>query len=234
MNPFTPCAPLSAHPCPLVLVPRPTRQVDVWSLGITAIEMAEGEPPHLHEQPLRALLLITTLPAPELRDAERWSSKFKHFLKCALAVEPTKRATAEQLLMVGWGRVDEGGGEAFRPWPRSLAAAVGTWRPALRVTSAHAPRATRRAAPVHPAGVLAAGVRQVCGARLVRPRQAIALRVGPIALSNRMRVCAVYCRAGGGQPWLSRFGSAVTRDSLVGARSGNELHTVREGRSTDS
>jgi serine/threonine kinase 3 len=48
------------------------------------MEMAEGEPPHLHEQPLRALLLITTQPSPQLKDADRWSAKFKHFLKCSL------------------------------------------------------------------------------------------------------------------------------------------------------
>lgn len=74
-------------------------KVDVWSLGITAIEMAEGEPPHLHEPPLRALLLITTKGSPTLQHGDRWSHKFKHFLKCCLHIEPAKRASSEQLLM---------------------------------------------------------------------------------------------------------------------------------------
>jgi p21-activated kinase 1 len=78
-------------------------KVDVWSLGITAIEMAEGEPPHLHEPPLRALLLITTQGTPAMREPERWSTRFRHFLKCALNVEPAKRASSEQLLMVRAG-----------------------------------------------------------------------------------------------------------------------------------
>lgn len=74
-------------------------KVDVWSMGITAIEMADGEPPYLHEPPLRALLLITTQGTPTLRDPERWSQKLRHFLKCALQVDPAKRASAEQLLL---------------------------------------------------------------------------------------------------------------------------------------
>lgn len=74
-------------------------RVDVWSLGITALEMADGEPPWLHEPPLRALLLITTEGTPGVRHPTRWSSAFKHFLKCCLHLNASKRATAEQLLM---------------------------------------------------------------------------------------------------------------------------------------
>lgn len=74
-------------------------RVDVWSLGITALEMADGEPPWLHEPPLRALLLITTEGSPGVRNPTRWSSAFRHFLKCSLALKASRRATAEQLLL---------------------------------------------------------------------------------------------------------------------------------------
>lgn len=73
-------------------------KVDVWSLGITCIEMAEGEPPHLHEPPLRALLMISISGTPTLKDPSRWSANFLHFLAQAMAVEPEARPTAEQLL----------------------------------------------------------------------------------------------------------------------------------------
>ncbi len=74
--------------------------VDVWSMGITALEMADGEPPLMKEPPLRALLLITIQGPPGLQTPERWSSSFRHFLSRSFDVNPAKRASAEQLLMV--------------------------------------------------------------------------------------------------------------------------------------
>jgi serine/threonine protein kinase len=74
-------------------------KVDVWSLGITAIEMAEGEPPHINEPPLRALLLITTQGTPQLKNPTKWSPKFQHFLNKCLDVEVETRSSAEKLLL---------------------------------------------------------------------------------------------------------------------------------------
>lgn len=56
-------------------------------MGITALEMAEGEPPLLHEPPLRALLLISINPSPRLKDPNKWSKGFIHFLASSLDVE---------------------------------------------------------------------------------------------------------------------------------------------------
>jgi len=75
------------------------QKVDVWSLGITAIEMADGEPPLIDEQPLRALLLITIQPSPAVAHPENWSNAFNHFLKRCLMTRPEQRASTEQLLM---------------------------------------------------------------------------------------------------------------------------------------
>jgi len=73
-------------------------KVDIWSLGIMALEMADGEPPLLDLPPLRALFIIATQPPPTLREPEKWSNTFKDFLACALAKNPQKRASADELL----------------------------------------------------------------------------------------------------------------------------------------
>lgn len=72
--------------------------VDVWSLGIAALECAEGEPPYIEYPPLRALFLIATHGSPSLRDPDRYSKDFQSFLARCLEVDVTKRATAKELL----------------------------------------------------------------------------------------------------------------------------------------
>jgi serine/threonine protein kinase len=53
-------------------------------LGITAIEMAEGMPPHFNVHPMRAIFLIPSKPPPKLTDPAKWSNEFNDFIKCCL------------------------------------------------------------------------------------------------------------------------------------------------------
>ncbi|KAM9486037.1 mitogen-activated protein kinase kinase kinase kinase 4-like isoform 5-T5 [Clarias gariepinus] len=70
---------------------------DLWSCGITAIEMAEGAPPLCDMHPMRALFLIPRNPPPRLK-SKKWSKKFFNFIESCLVKNYTQRPTTEQLL----------------------------------------------------------------------------------------------------------------------------------------
>ncbi|XP_035269312.1 traf2 and NCK-interacting protein kinase-like isoform X7 [Anguilla anguilla] len=70
---------------------------DLWSLGITAIEMAEGAPPLCDMHPMRALFLIPRNPAPRLK-SKKWSKKFQSFIDSCLVKSHGQRPSTEQLL----------------------------------------------------------------------------------------------------------------------------------------
>lgn len=71
---------------------------DIWSLGITALEMAEGKPPYGDIHPMRAIFMIPTKPPPSFRKPDKWSSSFIDFVSRCLIKNPEDRATAKELL----------------------------------------------------------------------------------------------------------------------------------------
>ncbi|XP_030956874.1 serine/threonine-protein kinase dst1-like [Quercus lobata] len=73
-------------------------KVDVWALGVSAIEMAEGLPPRSAVHPMRVLFMISSEPAPMLEDKEKWSLLFHDFVAKCLTKEPRQRPTASEML----------------------------------------------------------------------------------------------------------------------------------------
>ncbi|XP_063043625.1 mitogen-activated protein kinase kinase kinase kinase 2 isoform X2 [Engraulis encrasicolus] len=73
---------------------------DIWAVGITAIELAELQPPMFDLHPMRALMQMSksSFQPPKLKDKSKWSAGFHSFVKMALIKNPRKRPTAETLL----------------------------------------------------------------------------------------------------------------------------------------
>ncbi|KAI9245438.1 kinase-like domain-containing protein [Sporodiniella umbellata] len=73
-------------------------KVDIWSLGVVLLEMAQGDPPYVEHPPLKALFLIASHGLPALQEPDRWSEEFKEFLKLCTTEDPGKRPDADTLL----------------------------------------------------------------------------------------------------------------------------------------
>ncbi|KAM9208028.1 serine/threonine-protein kinase PAK 3-like, partial [Leptosomus discolor] len=73
-------------------------KVDIWSPGVMAIEMVDGEPPYFSEDPLRVTYLIATNGTPELQNPEQLCAEFRAFWSCCLEVDVGRRGSAQDLL----------------------------------------------------------------------------------------------------------------------------------------
>nr|XP_028606832.1 LOW QUALITY PROTEIN: myosin-IIIa [Podarcis muralis] len=81
---------------------------DAWSLGITAIELGDGDPPLADLHPMRALFKIPRNPPPTLRQPEIWSSEFNDFISKCLTKDYEKRPTVSDLLQHDFVKQVEG------------------------------------------------------------------------------------------------------------------------------
>jgi len=73
-------------------------KADIWSLGITCIEMAEGQPPYFQIAPMRAMFVISNKPPTGLSDTSHFSKDFIDFVSRCLVVDATRRPSAQELL----------------------------------------------------------------------------------------------------------------------------------------
>jgi len=83
---------------PEILAENYNNRIDLWSLGITAIEMAEGEPPNFSLKPFQLMLKLPTAESPKLKNSQNFSKEFVDFLSLCLQKDPKKRPEAKQLV----------------------------------------------------------------------------------------------------------------------------------------
>ncbi len=81
-------------------------RADIWSLGITCIELCEGHPPHYDVHPMRAIFMIPVKPAPKLKEPSKWSREMNDFVNRCLVKEVEDRATSAELMQHPWIRSD--------------------------------------------------------------------------------------------------------------------------------
>ena len=73
-------------------------KADIWSVGITAIEIAEGNPPYSDVHPMRVIFMIPSRPPPTLTNPAKWSPEFNDFIARCLTKNPKMRPSASELL----------------------------------------------------------------------------------------------------------------------------------------
>eukprot|EP01090_Pellita_catalonica_P002032 TRINITY_DN11715_c0_g2_i2.p1 TRINITY_DN11715_c0_g2~~TRINITY_DN11715_c0_g2_i2.p1 ORF type:complete len:614 (-),score=83.72 TRINITY_DN11715_c0_g2_i2:1179-2882(-) len=85
---------------PEVIMKKPyDGKADVWSLGITLIEMAEGLPPYHDMNPMRAMMMVPNKPPPKFQDESAWSDNMVNFLEMCLTKDPDGRPSPLNLLV---------------------------------------------------------------------------------------------------------------------------------------
>ncbi|GAM23409.1 hypothetical protein SAMD00019534_065840, partial [Acytostelium subglobosum LB1] len=88
---------------------------DIWSLGITLIEMAEGEPPYCNMPPTRAMLMIPNKNPPTLSKQHHFSKELNDFIALCCQKDPEKRPPAIELLAHPFIQSSAGQQDALKP-----------------------------------------------------------------------------------------------------------------------